>query len=234
MPQERIRAWVDASQSKCRSQRVHQCAQFATLVVVPSTRGKNVKHRLAIAAVAVGTLIASAACVPHPEPEPATLAIAYSNLDGVDGYDPGSTDVLIARLVDTNLDEQVSVGDTVQTAQYPLDLDATAFGAFQSTTHTVGHVDFALPETIDVSSSDGYPRSTFRFQVYAGDYETYLERTLETPATVDGATNLFDGQGFGDVLAANQASPSDPETEVPYSSSLDEDDSPFIDVDIFV
>ncbi len=35
---------------------------------------------------------------------PATLAVAYSNLDGIDGYDDSGTDVLIAKLVDTNLD----------------------------------------------------------------------------------------------------------------------------------
>ena len=86
---------------------------------------------------------------------PATLAVAYSNLDGIDGYDPNGTDILIAKLVDTNSDGEVSVDDTVTTNQYPLDLDATAFGAFQVTTHVVSALGAVNPTDVAVDGAGG-------------------------------------------------------------------------------
>ena len=64
---------------------------------------------------------------------PATLAVAYSNLDGINGYDSAGSDVPIAKLVDTNDDGVVSVGDTIETDQYPPDFDTAAVGGLPNT-----------------------------------------------------------------------------------------------------
>jgi hypothetical protein len=58
------------------------------------------------------------------------LAIAYSNLDGSAGFAPGGADRLISRLVDTNTDGVPSAGDTIEFGEYPLDVLASDFGTF--------------------------------------------------------------------------------------------------------
>ena len=54
-------------------------------------------------------------------PPARVFAIAFTNLDGVAGFNRGA-DVLIAELVDTNRDNTVNAGDTVHMGSYPLDL----------------------------------------------------------------------------------------------------------------
>lgn len=83
------------------------------------------------------------------------FAIAWSNLDGVAGYQSGGTDVLIAKLVDTNGDGVVSVGDTVVGGRYPLDHAASAFGTFGVPSDTVTALHDIYPDTgigVDVAS----------------------------------------------------------------------------------
>ena len=75
----------------------------------------------------VGTGSASFTVVVAP---PSVFAVAFSDTNGNHTYE-GGTDRLIAALVDTNGDGDVSVGDTVETDVFPLTLDPVDdFGAF--------------------------------------------------------------------------------------------------------
>ena len=163
------------------------------------------------------------------------LAVAYSNLDGIDGYDPTSTDVLIAKLVDTNLDGTVSIGDTINTNQYPLDLDATAFGTFGTTAHTITTVLNTTDQSAGVQNAAGnfFVFGTGEFTSGLATSETYREfgprddgTGNEVRVTIDDAN----GAG-GDGLLAAQPAPSDPGTGVAFASVTRPGDDPFIDVD---
>lgn len=77
-------------------------------------------------------VLAAGACTPVGS-RPRVLAIAYSDLDGTDGYDVSSADVFISRLDDTNGDGVPSAGDTITLGQNPLNFDETAFGARSAT-----------------------------------------------------------------------------------------------------
>jgi hypothetical protein len=83
------------------------------------------------------------------------LAVAYSNLDGVDGYDPTGSDVLIARLMDTNGDGVHSAGDTAVLVQYPLGLTAPEFGEFGSTTHVGASDPVIVGNAAGVKTAEG-------------------------------------------------------------------------------
>ncbi len=103
-----------------------------------------------------GTTTASTGATSLSDCEALMLAVAYSNLDGIDGYDPTGTDVLISKLVDTNADGVASAGDMVETSQFPLNFDATAFGSFQSTSHELATVVVDLPaEQLTVQDASG-------------------------------------------------------------------------------
>lgn len=58
---------------------------------------------------------------------PALLAVAFTNDDGVAGYN-ANTDNLIAALLDTNNDGVVSVGDSVQWGTYPVNFTGDVRG----------------------------------------------------------------------------------------------------------
>jgi hypothetical protein len=74
------------------------------------------------------------------------LAVAFTDLNGNDKYNPGK-DTLIAALVDTNKDGIVSVGDTIQWGAYPAIPDGSASGIggnftiLESTITDVVHAD---------------------------------------------------------------------------------------------
>ena len=53
-----------------------------------------------------------------PAPPGTILAIAYTNVDLIDGYDAAQGDVLIARLVDTD-DNGLDQGDRLEMGRYP-------------------------------------------------------------------------------------------------------------------
>ena len=57
----------------------------------------------------------------------ALLAVAFTDLNGNDKYNPGK-DTLIAALVDTNNDNTASVGDTIVWGTYPAIPDGSASG----------------------------------------------------------------------------------------------------------
>jgi hypothetical protein len=66
------------------------------------------------------------------------LAVAYSDIDGLDGY--STHDVLIAKLVDKDGNKVPSISDTVVMGRYPTDFTPSNFADWNVTTHVVGTV----------------------------------------------------------------------------------------------
>lgn len=188
----------------------------------------------------VAAVLSMVACVPSaPLPGPATLALAYSNLDGIEGYDPGGPDALVSKLVDSNRDGVVSVGDTVVTDKYPLDPVPTGFGNFQRTTHEVELVRYAEPLFVSLQVEGG---ATIWFSLGEPDPPEYepFEQYIEVPADgSNGWVQIIDVHpGVGhtddkDWVMLNGTPPSLPEDEL-STYVRDADDSDFLDVDIFV
>lgn len=103
------------------------------------------------AAVAVGSgLVKLPAILPAPSPSAAAdpcgyardialdgktiYALAYTNVDGVDGYSATGCDVLIAALVENSGDSSAGAGDLVLYGRHPTEFDAPySFVAFSRT-----------------------------------------------------------------------------------------------------
>lgn len=120
-----------------------------------------------IVGVAVG-------CTFPPPPGATVLAIAYTNVDGVKGFDESRGAVLIAKLVDTNGDGAASAGDTVITNQYPTSTATGFIDEFRS--GAAGGTDFIAVDPMSPSRpEDSIPdRPSFDGQ---GD-DTFVEVDL--------------------------------------------------------
>jgi Ca2+-binding RTX toxin-like protein len=188
-----------------------------------------------------GALLQCELPAPPPAPTGPTLipldgihAIAYSDVDGLDGYSTG--DVLIAALVDTVADGVPGWGDKVVLDRYPTNLEATAFAGWGVTEH---HGE--IPE---IYTNEG---RTFHITMRAanGDYFDWYhgEGTFtydwyqEAGTGTGGVTEFFDtivspDPIDDDSMFTEQTSPSQP-----TSANLDLDevrqrDDAFIDVEI--
>ena len=123
---------------------------------------------------------------------PGTLfAVAYTDIDPSDGgYDP-NVDVLISKLVDTNNDGVVSVGDTIEMGQYPKNFNPsfpTDFGNFAVVSHTVdGVINVTSTEVAVLSGAD-----PFSF-ISRPDVEQYWEG------------RQFDCHGYSQLLDATDS-----------------------------
>jgi hypothetical protein len=159
---------------------------------------------------------------------PGLLAIAYSNLDGIDGYDAGGSDVLISRLDDTNGDGVPSIGDTVTLGRYPLNFDATAFGTFRDPVHPV--------TAVDLTDADGDGRVTEIGAWISADSPIYWasRRWFEGTAgfNSNGAWHANDNLSGTEEADAKAGSPGDPDTATSRQLRLSSTDDPFVDVDV--
>ena len=84
-----------------------------------------------------------------------TFVVAFVDLDGDHRFGPD--DVLISRLVDTDLDGLPSRGDTIEMGRYPTALDPTSIGDTRPwgvTRHTVARVRY-YPDYMYVISTTG-------------------------------------------------------------------------------
>jgi hypothetical protein len=157
---------------------------------------------------------------------PPPLAVAYTNLDGVSGFDP-AVDLLIAKVVDDNGDGIPSVGDSIITAQYPLDLDAASFGTFAVTSHPVVAVNSWTSGLLFVLSDKFPPAHRF---ISSSTSEVYSEGSSGAFAS------FFDyiDSGSEDFIGVVGISPSQPDTPVGLSDQrvVRPEDNAFIDVDI--
>ena len=82
------------------------------------------------------------------------FAIAYSNLDGQQGFDL-SSDALIARLVDSNGDGVISAGDTIEVDSFPADVTGVPRIGVTIATHTVASVYLVNPTAVVVFDAAG-------------------------------------------------------------------------------
>jgi hypothetical protein len=161
------------------------------------------------------------------------LAVAYSNLDGIPGFNP-VTDVLIAKFVDVNGDGMPSDNDKVVTYQYPEDLGASSFGFFGVGEHVLSSVTSpsATSAKVEVTSTEDGVIFEFRFES-SSHCESYTEG-----AVVAEAFTFFEDCTSGsdpletDSLETDSDSPSEPGT-VLFDDVFAGGDAPFIDVDIF-
>lgn len=160
------------------------------------------------------------------------LAVAYTDMNAVDGdYDP-SVDVLIAKLVDTNGDNEVSVGDTVVTGEYPKGFDpgTAGFGSFGVTSHPVtdlfpGAGEFAV-------LSGGLDKFFIWDRTFEREVYSEYDRT-NAPATYTEFTDVIaESLIFVDTIYANTVSPSNPDENVSGMSREQTSDDAFFDVDL--
>lgn len=162
-----------------------------------------------------------------PPTSPTVFAVAYSNVDGVDGYQAGGQDVWIARVIDSTGDGQVSIGDTIETNQYPLNYNATAFGNFQVRSHTITNVINAASDRLNLRAQTD-PSWTFWFVHDQDEGERYYEKKVSV-------TQFWDQYGNG--FESRQAilnSPSQPDAVAGQNPRIHPGDDIFIDVDIFI
>ena len=161
-------------------------------------------------------------------PRQAMFAVAYTDVDGVDGFDPVAGDVLIAKVVDANGTGCLDGGDEVVMGQYPVgDFDTPRFETFQVSKHPVG--SYAGGPNHVVIRSGKYLE--FVFSVFREGGEQYYEHD----SYVSGTTSRWvDHPAAGsDVIQTTELSPSGPQTHPILSRKANYDDDPFIEVRIF-
>lgn len=164
------------------------------------------------------------------------LVVAYIDEDGEDGF--GSNDTLIAAIFDSNLDGVVSVGDTIQTSEFPMDsLAATRVRATNSL-HTIDTVSTGR-FSVEVSANL-VPR--VEATIFTFNASSTLEQYGEHVRLGDGSvwtgfereTLLIDYFSEGDLFFIDPSSPSEPEIEEAYAfqdlSSSSVGDSAFLEV----
>ncbi len=161
-------------------------------------------------------------CVPET-----VFAIAYTNVDEVDGFNP-DFDKLIAKLVDTDGSGDISVDDEVITDQYPTTLAGDPFGTFGVTVHRVVLTDLKhTPTVVDVLTPDA---GRFLWVHVGDDYEFYREDVDDGEDTCLWSDNF--GATEKDLISVNVECPSLPSVAA-HAFAEGVADDPFIDVDIF-
>ena len=152
------------------------------------------------------------------------FAVAFSDTNGNHAYDAG-TDRLIAALVDTNEDGDVSVGDTVETDAFPLTLDPVHdFGAFTVksalvtgvTGFTSGSVQVTTTATL-ITWATG-PVDVVQWFPAVGGPESNLVDNTSASSGISDAISINAGAALG-------AAPSDV-----VLSGLDQTDNAFLDI----
>jgi len=169
-------------------------------------------------------------------PLEAVLAIAYINRDGLPGFDAAAGDILISKLLDTNLDGTSSVGDTVVTSQFPTDLNASGVGNFSLNTFPVTHIRQSGAHNLHLQSGIG-------LFGWVSDPNNCRDHYVEQPDAYRGTyaawTIIVDGScGWPDKVSIRTGSPSLPvlpngrilETDTGAGKNSDDD---FLEVDIF-
>jgi hypothetical protein len=169
----------------------------------------------------VGTGSASFTVVVAP---PRMFAVAFSDTNGNHAYDAG-TDRLIAALVDTNEDGDVSVGDTVETDMFPLAFDPVDdFGAFTTKSATVTSVFGFTPGSVQVTTT--------------ATLITWATGPVEVvqwfPAGGGPESNLVDNtnssSGFADAISINAGAALGAVPSDVVLSGLDQTDNAFLDI----
>lgn len=165
-------------------------------------------------------------------PKSDLLAVAFTDLNGNDKYNPGK-DELIAALVDTSNDGVVSVGDTVVWGTYPAIPDGRnsgTGGTYQSPDDTVTDVLIDDGTGVAVHTADGgtvlWFASTTLEEIItsgtgSGGVESHLIDSITDPTIKDAV--------FTDPGASGPGDPNFPVEE----STFQLGDQLFLDVKIF-
>ena len=163
---------------------------------------------------------------PVPTPEPKTLAIAYSDLNGVEGYQEGAGDVLIAKLVDTSRDGTPSPGDTITMGMYPENADPSLaeFSEWEVKTHTVEFVWSQEGNSLEVEGKGGGHHQWTTTAHMNG--EVYREVRLGSQSSIQ------DPPWDQDLVHLENRSPSRPAPSWHDDFSEHSGDSPLIDVEL--
>ena len=155
---------------------------------------------------------------------PRIFAVAYSDTNGNHTYE-GGTDRLIAALVDTNQDGDVSIGDTVETDAFPLTLDPVDdFGAFTVKSATVTGVTGFTPGSVQVTTTATLitwatgPVEVVQWFPAAGGPELNLVDNTNSVSGITDAISINEGAALGAV-------PSDV-----VWSGLDQTENAFLDI----
>lgn len=159
-----------------------------------------------------------------PVDETGVLAIAYINVDHLDGFSPD--DVMIASLVDLNEDGVASAGDLFQCgAAYPLDfqtdgargtLDSGAWQVAPGSVHVSGYISVSLGDDWVVQFTHDNEGEFFSV---AGSRIRFT---------------IFDSEYGGNLIDVNynaSSGPCGPDTFI-LNPSSNEGDDPFFDVDV--
>jgi hypothetical protein len=161
------------------------------------------------------------------------LAVAYINRDNNPGYLAGY-DTLIAKLVDTREDGMISIGDTITTHKYPLDVDATTEGSFRNLTHIVSSIA-EVHETWFEVGDDAGNRYQFGSNILGTpSCDWYWEAT---EAGTGGPQTFFQDNDESTVchsddwIQVDENSPSDPDTPVTLFTDKRRTNDIFLDVD---
>ena len=161
------------------------------------------------------------------------FAIAYSNLNGEDGYQEGSADVLISKLVDFNNDGVISPGDKVITHQCPTNFVPDSFADYTVREHVID-VFFGFANNAVTVGSDGINR--FSWNYLASNGEGYVE-WIQGPNGYINYAHIFDSfsynNNFNDAINNVSGSPSAPNQSVLTYQTANGDHT-FIDVDKFI
>ena len=151
-----------------------------------------------------------------PNPDPAGfLVIAWTNLDGVDGYDPDNGDVFIAGVYDVNDDACVSAGDEVRTGRYPKNPAGTEFGDFGVTSHAITS-SFNPSGGIFQIDGDG----TY-FQFADNALESEAPEYFEERASAEAFSTISGSSSGNHAYQTDTGSPSEPADTVDFTSELD-------------
>lgn len=155
---------------------------------------------------------------------PRMFAVAFSDTNGNHVYE-GGTDRLIAALVDTNEDGDVTVGDTVETDAFPLSFDpVNEFGAFTVTSSPVTSVTGFTSGSVQVITGATQitwatgPVEVVQWFPTGGGPESNIVDNSSSASSIDDALSINAGAGLGAV-------PSDVTASV-----LDQTDNDFLDI----
>jgi hypothetical protein len=159
-------------------------------------------------------------------PKSDLLAVAFTDLNGNDKYNPGK-DTLIAAIVDTNNDGIVSVGDTVQFGTYPLIPDGSESGTggtYLAFDRTITQVDFTSSTAVQVET--GTVGSVGFFAT--PNEETFRTTGLALESELNDSINFLT---VPDTIFTNTTAlgPGAPNTDIDVSA-LQPGDQAFLDV----
>ena len=173
------------------------------------------------------------------------MAIAYSDIDGLDGYSTG--DVLISKLVDMDGDFKISAGDKIFMGRYPTSFapGANDFADWQVTEHTVTGVDIAATRSLKTSISDdknifvrsdhgehGWISGSYWEVYYEIDYNDSIRAAVD-PNSYSSFDDFKTADGGDDLRRTDPTSPSKPANKTRFEEKRPGDDT-YVDVEIFI